>query len=101
MRTRYDIDFTEHRHRAVACGWDGPHRHQVCAECGHLLCATSRSTREDVQTRDMTGAIVGVRSTLRQAQVVIGEGTQVRTLRVTTARCGHKTVTVVEATPWK
>jgi hypothetical protein len=90
-----------HEHRSVAGGWDGAHRHQICSECGHMLCATSRSTREELQTREVTGLVVGVISRIRGAEPVVGQGLQLRTLRIVTERCGRKTRTVVEATPWR
>ena len=94
-------DVSGHEHRPVGGGWDGPHHHRICADCGHLLCATSRSSREEVQTRRVTGRVTGVRSRFLGVQLVIGDSQQTRTLRITTARCGHKVITVVEATPWQ
>lgn len=90
-----------HEHQRVFVGWDGVHRHMRCLLCGELLCASSRSIREEVQTREVTGSVVAVRSGLAGSEAVVGQGVQRRILVVTTARCGHKTVTTVDATPWQ
>jgi len=90
-----------HEHQQVFVGCDGVHRHMRCLWCGELLCASSRSIREKVQTREMTGSVVAVRSGLAGSEAVVDQGVQQRTLVITTARCGHKTVTAVDATPWQ
>jgi hypothetical protein len=90
-----------HEHQPVCVGREGAHRHLRCELCGDLLCASSRSTREEIQVREVTGTVVGVRSNLTGSQAVIGEGIQRRTLLITAARCGQATVTTVDATPWQ
>jgi len=91
----------EHEHWPMPFGRDGAHQHLRCEECGHLLCATSTSTREQVQVRDATGTLVAVRTHLRRVQTVVGDGPQRRTVLITTEQCGPTTVTTVEATPWQ
>lgn len=91
---------SDHEHERVFVGWDGVHRHMRCLLCGELLCASSRSIREEIQTREVTDSVVAVKSGLRGSRPVVGLGIQQRTLMITTARCGHKTVTTVDATPW-
>lgn len=92
---------SDHEHQRIFGGWDRVHRHMRCLLCGELLCASSRSIRAEVQNREVTGSVVAVRSGLAGSEAVAGQGVQQRTLVITTARCGHKTVTTVDATPWQ